>query len=153
MYFLWKQTPYGMIKISGDGLADFVNDSLKSRFKLCGLSFSLSKRKKDADLILVLSSENILPEIKNKVENHLSLIMKPMGIASSIIWSNPEKDNYAFIQSPWTWGTLASSAVVIFTAGWENFFWTAFWGAAAWFIARGFSQLGILFEKRSRRSS
>ena len=141
MYFLWKNTPIGIIRISCDGLCEFVEDAVKSKLKLYSITLSPSGRnqdKEDADMSIVLSEENIVPETKKTIEKHFALIMQPMGIKTSIVWATPEKSIYPVLRSPWCWTGIASSIAVLMNAGPEGFFWVSFWGAAAWFAVHGF---------------
>ena len=142
MYFLWRNTPYGLIRISHEGLYAFANDIIKSRLRL--YSITLSPSEQDADLTIAISDEELKPEIKQQVEEHFSEVLKPIGIKALIVWANPEREIWPIIQSPYTWAVLASCSAVIITAGFDGFFWTAFWGAAAWFAIRG---LGTLAKK------
>ncbi len=139
MYFLWKRTPHGSIRVSYNGLADFIRRFLTRKSQFC--SFALAEGE-TAVMTLVLSSRD--GSLENKVENRLNAVMKPLGIATSIIWSsrgNPEEEwseaRAAFFRSPWTWMSLASAVALVFIAGWSGLFWTSFWGTAAWFLVRG----------------
>ena len=93
-------------------------------------------------MTLVLSSKDGVFE--SKVENRLNAVMKPLGIASSVIWSSqgsPEEEwceiRSALYRSPWAWMVLSSAVALVFLAGWRGLFWTAFWGTSAWFLAKG----------------
>ena len=148
MYFLWRNTPYGLIQVSCEGLHEFANDVIKSRLRL--YSITLSPAEQDADLTIVISDEDLEPEIKQQVENHFVDILKPMGINALIIWASPEREIWPIIQSPYTWAVVASCSAVIITAGFEGFFWTAFWGAAAWFVVRGLGMLAKKFRSANK---
>ena len=71
MYFRWKDTPYGIIRVSHGGLKEFAQEAVKSRLRLYGLTLQTSDRKEEADMSIVLSEENVIPETKKKVEQHL----------------------------------------------------------------------------------
>ena len=137
MYFLWKNTPVGIIRVSCDGLREFVDEAVRSKLRLYSVVLSPSGRKDDADMIIVLSEENIVPETKHVIEKHFASVLQPMGIKASVVWSAPEKSISAVLRSPWVWAGAASCAAVVWNAGAEGFFWAAFWGAAAWFAVHG----------------
>ena len=139
MYFLWQNTEYGTIRISSGGLYEFVESTIKSRLRLYSITLSPSGSDNNADLSVVLSEDDLIPEIKQKIESHLNSIFKPMGIISSVVWAAPESWAASLVRSSWTWAGAASCLAVIVTAGFEGFFWTLFWGSAAWFIVRGLS--------------
>ena len=144
MYFLWRNTPYGLIRISYDGFYSFANDVIKSRLRL--YSITLSPSEQDADLTIVISDEELKLEIKQQVEKHFSEVMAPMAIKTLIVWASPERGILPIIQSPYTWAIMASCSAVIVTAGFDGFFWTAFWGTAAWFVIRGLGMLAKNFR-------
>ena len=139
VYFLWKRTPHGSIRVSYDGMADFIRRFLTRKSRFC--SFVLEDGE-TALMTLVLSSKDGVFE--SKVENRLNAVMKPLGIASSVIWSSqgsPEEEwceiRSALYRSPWAWMVLSSAVALVFLAGWRGLFWTAFWGTSAWFLAKG----------------
>lgn len=142
MYFLWKNTSYGVIRVSYDGLYDFMNDAAKFRLKL--YSIALSPSKQDADMIIVISEDNLIPDMKTEIENHFASILKPMGINASIVWAVPERNILSLLQNPYLWAVAASCTAIIITAGFEGFFWTVFCAASAWFVVRG---LGIIAKR------
>lgn len=146
MYFLWKNTPYGLIKISCKGLVDFTNEALRSRFRLYNVSLSPSKTE-HADITIVISDEDLQPKTKETVENHLTEVLKPMGMKALIVWASPERGFLPVILNPYVWSAIASCSAVIITAGFSSFFWTAFWGASAWFVFRGVSVLAQKFRR------
>ena len=152
MYFLWRNTPYGIIRVSCDGLKEFANDAFKSKLKLYSVTLSPAEKKEQeqehADLTIVISEEDLSQETKQQAENHIISILKPMGIKASIVWADPERGIMPVLRSPFTWGIIASCSAVIITAGLDGFFWTVFWGVAAWFGVYG---LGLIL-KRLRRS-
>ena len=141
MYFLWKNTPKGLIKISREGLLDFADYVLKSGFSLYSITLSPSEKKEHADLTIVISDEDLSLDAKEKVEKHLTEVLDPAGMKASIVWATPERGFWPVVQSPYTWAVIASCSAVIVTAGFDGFFWTAFWGAAAWFTIRGLTML------------
>ncbi len=149
MYFTWKNTPYGLIKISEDGFRNFLNQLLNPvlnpYFIIHSLSLEteISSENDDAKLILVMYPhenpefyENVHENYKQKIEEYLSLIFRPMGIIISVVWVEPEKNFFELMLNPWLWSLIASSVSIIFTSGGDNFFWTAFWGASAWFASK-----------------
>ncbi|MBQ7221220.1 MAG: hypothetical protein IJS28_09600 [Synergistaceae bacterium] len=147
MYFLWKNTPIGIIRVSCDGLCEFADEAVKSKLRLYSITLSPSGRKEEADVSIVLSEENVIPEAKKSIEKHFASIMRPMGIKASVVWASPEKSVYAVLRSPWVWAGIASCIAVMVNAGSAGFFWVAFWGAAAWFAVHG---LGILLRSLGR---
>lgn len=157
MYFLWKRTPHGSIRVSYDGMADFIRRFLTRKSQFC--SFALAEGE-TASMILVLSSRDGV--LESKVENRLNAVMKPLGIATSIIWSsrgNPKEEwneiRSSLYGSPWAWMSLASAIALVFIAGWSGLFWTSFWGTAAWFLVRGatflFCRRGALVAPSAER--
>ncbi|MBQ7154066.1 MAG: hypothetical protein IJR85_00730 [Synergistaceae bacterium] len=144
MYFLWKTTPIGIIRISCDGLMEFADDVLRSRLRLYSITLSPEGRKGEADISIVLSEENLASDVKKTVEKHFPAVFKPMGIRASVIWAVPERSIAAILSSPHVWAGIASCSAVLVTAGAAGFFWVMFWGAAAWFIVHG---LNILVRK------
>ena len=147
MYFTWKNTPYGIIRISYSGLKVFADDMLKSRLRLYSITLTPSGRKEHADMTIVISDEDLRPDTKKQVENHFSEVLKPMGMKPLIVWASPERGIMPVLQSPYTWALAAACSTVLITAGLEGFFWTAFWGAAAWFGVFG---LGRIVRKFGR---
>ncbi len=133
MYFLWRNTPYGAIRVSCEGLYDFADEVMNSRIRLYSVTLLPSGRKENADFTVVLSEDDILPETKKKVENHFDAVLRPMGLKVSVVWASPERSISSFMQNSYLWAGLASCIAVIMTAGFDGFFWVAFWGAAAWF--------------------
>ena len=137
MYFLWKTTPIGIIRVSSGGLKDFADDVLRSRLRLYSITLSPEDKKGEADMSIVLSEEDLAPETKTKVEEHFPAVMKPMGINASVIWTSPERSVFALLGSPNIWAGAASCCAVMVTAGAAGFFWVMFWAAAAWFSVSG----------------
>ncbi|MBQ9390428.1 MAG: hypothetical protein IJR27_03855 [Synergistaceae bacterium] len=137
MYYLWKNTPYGIIRVSCAGLYDFANDIFKSKLRLYSVTLSPSGKKEHADLTLVISEEDLTSETKAKIEEHITSVLKPMGLRTLIVWSSPERGIMPLIQSPYAWAGIASCTAMIITAGFKGFFWTAFWGLAVWFTIKG----------------
>lgn len=146
MYYLWKNTPYGIIRVSCAGLCDFVLDAVKSKLKLYSLTLEPSQKKEHANLTLVFSEEDLSPQTKHKVEEHISSVLKPMGLKALIVWASPERDVMSVIQNPYVWAALASCMAVVITAGFEGFFWTLFWGSAVWFVIRGMKFIAEKFR-------
>lgn len=147
MYFLWKNTPYGIIKISYEGLCEFADDMLRPKLRLCSMTLLPSGKKDHADLTVVFSEDDLIPEDRKKIEEHFKSVLKPMGLRASVVWAVPERGITQALGNPYMWAGIASSVAVIVTAGFAGFFWTVFWGTAAWFAARGLS----LIPKRFRR--
>ncbi len=144
MYFLWRDTPDGLVKISHEGLFDFADYVLRSGFRFCSITLAPKEDNDNTDLMVVISDEDLRTDTKKHVEEHLREVFEPMGMRASVVWASPERGIWPFIQSPHTWAVIASCLTVIFTAGFGGFFWTAFWGAAAWFAVKS---LAILTKK------
>ena len=137
MYYTWKNTPYGIIRVSYSGLYDFALEAVRSRLRLYSVTLEPSGKKEHTNLTLVFSDDDITPEMKRKVEAHISSVMKPLGLKASIVWASPERGIWPVMQNPYVWAGIASCVAVVVTAGVEGFFWTVFWGGAAWFMIRG----------------
>ncbi len=144
MYFLWKSTPIGIIRISSEGLREFAEEILCSKLKLYNVTLSPSGRKDEAEMSIVLSEDDVAPETKKTVEKHFPAVFKPMGIKASVVWAASERNILAVLRSPYVWAGIAACVAVFMTAGSAGFFWTAFWGAAAWFSVHG---LGVLIRR------
>ncbi len=147
MYFLWKNTPYGIIRISCEGLYDFAGDMLKPKLKLFSVTLMPSGKKDHADLTIVFSDDDLNPESRKKIEKHFDAVMRPMGLKPSVVWAMPERGIMQVLSNSYVWAGIASSSAIIITAGFAGFFWTVFWGTSAWFFMRGIS----LISKRFRR--
>ncbi len=137
MYYTWKTTHYGIIRVSCSGLYDFALEAVRSRLRLYSVTLEPSGKKEHANMTLVFSDEDINRETKSQVEEHISSVLKPMGLKASIVWASPERGITAMIQNPYIWAGLASCIAVVVTAGFDGFFWTLFWGGAVWFMIRG----------------
>ena len=93
-------------------------------------------------MTLVLSSNNAAAEC-GKIEKRLAAIIIPLGFSLRIIWADRgtpgaelcEKLSSAY-QSPWTWMLVTALVTLKLMAGWNGFFWTIFWGTAAWFVSK-----------------
>lgn len=144
MYYLWKNTHYGIIRVSCSGLYDFVLETVKSRLRLYSVTLEPSGKKEHANMTLVFSEEDLSPDTKKSVEEHVSSVLMPLGLKASIVWASPERGIMPLLQSPYTWAGMASCLAVIVTAGFNGFFWTLFWGVAVWFMIRG---LGIIARR------
>ena len=147
MYFLWKNTPIGLIRISSEGLREFAEDVLLSQLRLYSVTLSPSGRKDDAEMSIVLSDDDITAETKKTVEKHFPAVFKPMGIKASVVWASSEKNVLAVLCSPYVWAGIAACVAVFVTAGSDGFFWTAFWGTAAWFSVHGLGMLARRFRR------
>ncbi|MBQ7544389.1 MAG: hypothetical protein IJT02_05540 [Synergistaceae bacterium] len=144
MYFLWKNTSHGRIRVSSSGLREFADEVLRSKLRLYGITLHPSGRKDDAEMSIVLSEEDVTPETKKNVEKNFPAVLKPMGIKASVVWAAPERSIAVIARNPYVWAGAAVCTAVLVTAGTAGFFWAAFWGAAAWFGVYG---LGLLFRR------
>ena len=147
MYFLWKTTRIGIIRISCDGLREFADEVLRSRVRLYSITLSPEGCKGESDVSIVLSEEDLAPEAKKTVEEHFPAVFKPMGIKASVVWAVPERNAAAVLTSPHVWAGVASCTAVLVTAGAAGFFWVMFWGAAAWFVVHGLNILVRRFRR------
>ena len=75
MYYLWKNTPYGIIRVSYSGLYDFALDAVKSKLRLYSITLEPSGKKEHANITLVFSEEDLSPEKKSIVEEHISSVL------------------------------------------------------------------------------
>ncbi|MBQ9564944.1 MAG: hypothetical protein IJU98_05095 [Synergistaceae bacterium] len=147
MYFLWKRTQHGTIRISRDGLFDFVQGFLNKQSRLHSLAVARPPVEEGEDrwLTVILSSRD--PAREPRIERRLSSLVRPLGLLSSVVWISRSGSAEwrelcrSVLGSPWTWMSLGSSAALVALAGWSAFFWTAFWGTAAWFLVKGLSLL------------
>lgn len=146
MYYLWKNTHYGIIRVSYSGLCGFVREIVASKLRLYSVTLEPSGKKENANLTLVFSDEDLTRETKSKVEEHISSVLKPMGFKPSVVWATPERGMMAVIQNSYFWAGAASCAAVIVTAGFDGFFWSLFWGGAVWFVIRGLSFIAGKFR-------
>ena len=137
MYYTWKNTPYGILRVSCSGLYDFVLEAVKSHLRLYSVTLEPSGKKEHANMTLVFSEEDLSPDTKRKVEEHIVSVLKPLGLKASVVWASPERGIWPVIQNPYIWAGLASCIAVMVTAGFDGFFWTLFWGGAVWFTIRG----------------
>ena len=152
MYFLWKRTPHGSIRVSCDGFSDFVNHVLSEKFKCRSLCVAEGEA---AAMTLVLSSNSGAVEC-SEIEERLAEIITPLGFSVRIVWADKGtpgaelREKFAFAyQSPWTWMLVAALITLKIMAGWKGLFWTLFWGTSAWFV----SKVVISVAKRRKMSS
>jgi hypothetical protein len=138
MYFLWKRTPHGSIRISCSGLSCFIERVLSEESKCRSLALAEGET---ASVTLVLSSESTSPG--TGVEEHLASVVAPLGFRVQVIWADgsvpaPEwpETLSSLSLSPWTWMLAASVVAIIVVAGFKGLFWTLFWGTAAWFASK-----------------
>ncbi|MDR2528160.1 MAG: hypothetical protein LBD04_03955 [Synergistaceae bacterium] len=160
MYFLWKRTLHGSIRVSSDGLSGFINRVLSGKSSCRGLSLAEGEK---PSVTLVLFSESPLMD-GHGVEERLSSIVAPLGFHVQVIWADrgaPEAEwcetLAAVCQSSWTWMFLTSMVAIAIMAGLSGLFWTFFWGTAAWFISKVVisflirRRMGGLFSSPARR--
>lgn len=139
MYFLWKRTPHGNIRVSCDGLSGFIDRILTEKSRCRGLSVAEGD---SASVTLVLSSDD--PVAKGAlVEERITSIVAPLGFRVKVIWVDrgvPEAEwseaLSSLYQSPWLWMLVAAMTALGVMAGLKGLFWTLFWGTAAWFVSR-----------------
>ena len=137
MYFLWKRTPHGSIRVSGDGLSGFINRALSGK-KCRGLSLVEGE---NASVTLVLLSDNFAKE-NSRIEERLTSIVAPLGFRVQIVWADSTDAEWcealsSAYQSPWMWMLVVSMVALGIIAGLKGLFWTLFWGTAAWFTSKG----------------
>lgn len=140
MYFLWKRTPLGSIRVSCDGFSDFINRFLSGKSRCRSLSIAEGEK---AAMTLVLSSNNSVMKY-SEIEERLAAVISPLGFSVQIIWTDrgsPGAELYealsSIYQNPWTWMLVGALLTLRYMAGWQGFFWTIFWGTAAWFVSKG----------------
>jgi hypothetical protein len=139
VYFLWKRTPHGSIRVSCDGLSGFINRILSEKSRCRSLSLAEGE---NASVTLVLFSDSSRAE-SFRVEERLTSIVAPLGFRLQIIWADrgaPETEwcealSSAY-QNPWTWMLVVSMITLGILSGLKGLFWTFFWGAAAWFASK-----------------
>ena len=146
MYYTWKNTPYGIIRVSCSGLYDFALSAVKSGIRLYSVTLEPSGKKEHANMTLVFSEEDLPKETKRGIEEHISSVLKPMGLKASVVWATPERGIMAVVQNPYIWVAIASCVALIVTAGFDGFFWTLFWGGAVWFAIRGMKFIAEKFR-------
>ena len=139
MYFLWKRTPHGSIRVSSDGFSNFVNNVLSGKSRCRSLSITEGE---NAAITLVLSPNNAAAECC-KIEEIIAKVIAPLGLSVQVIWTDkgtPGAELYETLssayQSPWTWMLVVALVALKFMAGWKGLFWTIFWGTAAWFVSK-----------------
>jgi hypothetical protein len=138
MYFLWKRTPHGSIRISCSGLSYFIERVLSEESKCRSLALAEGET---ASVTLVLSSESASPG--TGVEEHLASVVAPLGFRVQVIWADRSAPAAEWTEilsslsfSPWTWMLAASGITIVVVAGLKGLFWTLFWGTAAWFASK-----------------
>lgn len=138
MYFLWKRTPHGSIRVSCDGLSGFIDRILLGTSRCRGLSLAEGE---NASVTLVLSSDKV--NRGSEVEDRLTSIVAPLGFDIQVIWIDRGRAEIewtetlsALYNSPWTWMILVSLIVLAIMAGMKGLFWTLFWGTTAWFLSK-----------------
>jgi hypothetical protein len=148
MYFLWKRTPHGSIRISCSGLSCFIERVLSKESKCRSLALAQGET---ASVTLVLSSENA--SAGTGIEEHLASVVAPLGFRVQVIWADRNapaaewrETVSALSLSPWTWMFAASMVAVMTVAGPKGLFWTLFWGAAGWFASKALAL--FVFKKR-----
>ena len=168
MYFQWRSTPYGIIRISCEGLYNFADKAIKSKLRLYSVTLSPCAVSSDLDLdsdskststsesesesddaelsIVFIDEENLQDQTRDNIKCHYEAVLRPMGIISEVIWAAPDKGIAHILQNSWTWAGIAACAAIITTAGFKGFFWTAFWGSAAWFAARALALITRFFR-------
>ena len=158
MYFLWKRTPNGSIRISCSGLSCFIERVLSEESKCRSLALAEGET---ASVTLVLSSENA--SSGTGVEEHLADVVAPLGFRVQVIWADksaPAEEWHEILSSrsfsPWTWMLAASVITIVVIAGLKGLFWTLFWGTAAWFVSKvlaasALSKRILLFTPVARR--
>ena len=93
-------------------------------------------------MTLVLSSKDVALK-SSEVEKRLVDIITPLGLRVKIIWADRGTPGAELCEtlssvhrSPWTWMIATALITLKFMAGWKGFFWTIFWGTAAWFVSK-----------------
>jgi hypothetical protein len=152
MYFLWKRTPHGSIRVSCSGLSCFIERILSEDSRCCSLALAEGET---ASVTLVLSSKNASAEAgMTGMEEHIASVVAPLGFRVQIIWvdKNAPAAEWSeafssFCLNPWMWTILAAVVAILAIAGLKGLFWTLFWGAAAWFLSKVL--VSLVFRKRT----
>jgi hypothetical protein len=159
MYFLWKRTPHGSIRVSCSGLSYFIERVLSEESKCRSLALAEGET---ASVTLVLSSKKNA-SAGTGVEEYLSSVVAPLGFRVQVIWTDrsaPATEWHealsSFSLSPWMWMLAASMVAITVIAGLKGLFWTLFWGTAAWFVSKvlvvfAFKKKMLFFAPVARR--
>ena len=153
VYFLWKRTPHGSIRVSSGGLSGFIDRILPGKSRCCGLTVAEGEI---ASMTVVLSADKLISE-SSVVEEHIASVMAPLGFCSQVIWvdknipgaEGQEDLPSSVYQNPWTWMLVAGTTALWIMAGLKGIFWTFFWGAAAWFVSK-FLVLPLTRRKKAK---
>jgi len=139
MYFLWKRTPHGSIRVSCGGLSAFINRILPGKSRCCSLSLTEGE---SASVTLVLypdGSEDTL-----RVEERIAVVVAPMGFRVQCVWMDRSVSETewrealaSFYHSPWAWMCIVGVTALGIISGLKGLFWTFFWGTTAWFVSKG----------------
>jgi hypothetical protein len=139
MYFLWKRTPHGSIRVSCSGLSCFIERVLTEDSRCRSLALAEGET---ASVTLVLYSESASAGTHG-VEEHLASVVAPLGFRVQVIWADRSAPGTewcetlsSFSLNPWTWMLVAAVLALGVMAGLKGIFWTFFWGAAAWFVSK-----------------
>jgi hypothetical protein len=137
MYFLWKRTPHGSIRVSSDGLSGFIRRFLSGKLRCRSVALAEGET---ASVTLVLSSEDA--ETRPQIEERLASFAAPLGFRLQIIWTDRaagvewSERLSSLHKNPWAWMLTASLIALLSIAGLKGLFWTLFWGTAAWFSSK-----------------
>lgn len=146
MYFLWKRSQNGCLKLSGEGFRHFVNSTLEG-IPRCR-SFSILEKNGPCGVLPVgvFVFVNVFrnAEERQKVEERLRAHLAPLGLPADIVWTDEglasEELNRSLLgtlRSPTFWGALFALFTVAIYVGTRGLFWVLFAGTAGWFIAKG----------------
>lgn len=148
MYFLWKRTPHGSIRVSCSGLSGFIDGILSGKSRCRSVALAAGE---SASVTLVLSSDGSSDGLG--LEERIASITAPLGFKVHVIWADrgaPEtewRETLSLLyQSPWTWMLVAAIITLGTITGLKGLFWTLFWSTAAWFVSK--FVIGFLIRKK-----
>ncbi|GHS97543.1 hypothetical protein AGMMS50276_17780 [Synergistales bacterium] len=137
LYFLWKLTPHGSIRISRGGLSCFVERILPEKSQCRGLSFEVGET---PSMTVVLISDGL---DKSGIEEKISALSAPLGFKVHVVWAEGGLPGSEFCETlsslaynPWAWMFLSVAVSLALMTGLKELFWTFFWGTAAWFVSK-----------------
>ncbi|GHV46571.1 hypothetical protein FACS1894204_08460 [Synergistales bacterium] len=77
------------------------------------------------------------------IEEKIAAIAAPLGFKVHVVWADrgfPGSELCETFSSlahnPWAWMFLSATASLVLITGLKGFFWTFFWGTAAWFVSK-----------------
>jgi hypothetical protein len=146
MYFLWRRNRIGCLKLSSEGVCQFINVGLEGIPRCRSfiiLDESRERSRKDPVGVFVFAKALRGVEDCRRIEDELKSFLAPLGLPASVIWADdalPGEDLSRSIgmklKSPFFTGALFALSVVVLYAGTRGLFWVLFAGTAGWFAAK-----------------